>query len=104
MEQYRKMTFETHGLEALHSFTAPGVSWQAMLKKTKCNLELMTDIDMCLMIQSGIRGGITQSATRHVKANNKYLPDYDKDKESIFLGYFDCNNMYAVPMVKTPIG
>jgi hypothetical protein len=98
MEEFRNTCFAAYGLDPLHSYTSPGLAWQAMLKETKCNLQLLTDIDMVLMIESGVRGGLTQSVTRHVKANNKYLPDYDEEKPSMFLGYFDANNLYGCSM------
>ena len=98
MEEFRNTCFEAYGLDPLHSYTSPGLAWQAMLKETKCKLQLLTDIDMLLMIESGVRGGLTQSVTRHVKANNKYLPDYDEKKPSIYLGYFDANNLYGWAM------
>lgn len=100
MEEFRNTCFKAYGLDPLYYCTAPGLAWQAMLKQTKCNLQLLTDIDMLLMIESGIRGGITQSITRRVKANNKYLADYNPNEESIFLGYFDANNLYGWAMSK----
>lgn len=95
MEEFRNTCMQAYGLDPLHSYTSPGLAWQAMLKETRCVLDLLTDIDMLLMIESGVRGGLTQSVTRYVKANNKYIPDYDDTKESIFLGYFDANNLYG---------
>lgn len=100
MQEFRSTCFESYGLDPLHCFTSPGLAWQAMLKETKCNLELITDIDMLLMFESGIRGGITQSITRQVKANHKYLPDYNSNEESVYLGYFDANNLYGWAMSK----
>lgn len=100
MEEFRNTCFKAYGLDPLHYCTAPGLAWQAMLKETKCKLQLLTDVDMVLMIESGIRGGITQSVTRNVKANNKYLPDFNPNKESVFLGYFDANNLYGWAMSK----
>lgn len=98
MEEFRTTCFSAYGLDPFHSYTAPGLAWQAMMKETKCKLELLTDIDMLLMIESGVRGGLTQSVTRNVKANHKYLKDYNPNQESIYLGYFDANNLYGWAM------
>jgi hypothetical protein len=98
MEEFRRTCSTVYGLDPMYYCTAPGLAWQAMLKETKCELELLKDIDMVLMCESAIRGGITQSVTRHVKANNKTLPDYDENKESLYLGYFDANNLYGYAM------
>ena len=56
-------------------------------KKTKAELDLLTDINMLLMVEKGIRGGICRSIYRYAKANNKYMKDYDKNKESSYLQY-----------------
>ena len=63
-----------------------------MLKMTGINLELITDIDMYLMVEIGLRGGISYTANRYSKLNYKYICDYDKDKESSYLMYLDANN------------
>ena len=60
------------------SFSAPGLAWQAALKKTKVELELLTEIHMLLMVEKGIRQGICHSINRYAKANNKYVKDWDK--------------------------
>ena len=55
------------------------------LKKAKVKLELLTDVNMLLMVEKGIKGGICHSIHRYAKANNKYMKDYDKSKESSYL-------------------
>ena len=64
-----------------HFLTAPGLAWQASLKKTKVKLDLLFDIVMLLMAEKGITGGICHSMYQYAKANNKYMQDYDKNKE-----------------------
>ena len=65
----------------------------SLLKKTNVNLELLTDIDMLLMIEAAIRREMCQSIHRYAKANNKYMKAYDKSIESSYLMYLDANNV-----------
>ena len=67
-------------------------------KKTKVELELLTNIDMLLMVEKRIRGVIYHSIKRYAKANNKYVKDYDKNKELSYLKYWDINNLYGCAM------
>ena len=67
-------------------------------KKTSVKLELLTDIDMLLMYEKGIRGGICDAVYRYAKANNKYMSNYDENEESVFLEFVDANNLYGYPM------
>ena len=78
--------------------SAPGLAWQACLKKTGVKLELVTDIDTLLMVEEGIRGGICQALHRYAKANNKYMNNYDKSIKSLYLMYLDANNLYGCAM------
>ena len=67
-------------------------------KKTGIKLELLTDIDILLMIAKGIKGGITLAIHRYAKANNKYMKNYDKNKESSYIQYLDGNKLYGCAM------
>ena len=87
-----------YGLDPVYFLAAPGLAWQACLKKICVKLELINDVDMLLMIEEGIRRGICHSLLRHAKANNKYMEDYDENKESSFLIYTDYNNLYEKAM------
>ena len=97
-ENFRNMCFEVYGLDPVYFLSAPGLAWQACLEKTGVKLELITDVDMLVMIEKGIRGGICHSIYRHAKANNKYMKIYDRNNESSYIIYMDANNLcgYAV--------
>ena len=97
-ENFRNMCLKIYKLDPTRFLSAPGLAWQAALKKTKVKLDLLTDIDMLIMVEKGIRGGICDSTYRYAKANNKYMKDYDKNKESLYLQYWDVNNLYGWAM------
>ena len=102
-ENFRKACIKTYELDPAHFISLPGLAWQACLKK-RVELELLTDYDMLLMIEEGIRGGICHAIHRYAKANNEYMKDYDKSKESSYIQYLDANNLYGAPMSeKLPI-
>ena len=94
-ENFRNKCIEIYELDPAHFLSAPGLAWQACLKKTKVKLELLTDIDMLLMVEKGIRGGMCQAIHMYAKANNKYMNNYDKNIESSYLIYLDANNLYG---------
>ena len=87
--------FEIYELDPAHFSSAPGLAWQACLKKTEVKLELLTKYYMLLMIEKGIRGEICHGIHRYVEANNKYMKNYDKNKEIFFIEYLDANNLYS---------
>ena len=99
-ENFRKTCLTYYKLDPLHYITSPGLAWDAMLKMTGINLELITDIDMQLFIEKGLRGGISYIAHRHAEANNKYMKNFDIDKLISFLMYLDANNLYGWAMSK----
>ena len=81
-ENFRKMYFEIYELDPTEFISSPWLAWQIALKKTEVELDLLTDIYMLLMVGKGVRGGICKyDIHRYAKANDKYLKDYDKNKE-----------------------
>ena len=80
-------------MDPAHFLSLPGLAWQACLNKTNVKLELLTDYDMLLMVEEGIRGGICHSIHRHTKANNKYMENCDKNEEYSYIQYLDTNNL-----------
>ena len=124
-ENFRKFFLKNHEIDPCYCFSAPGLTWQCGLKYTNVELELLSDYDMLLMFENGIRGGFSGVlGPRHVEAFNKYTPNYhgdgirliDKNElnetleiiknsrnlneflEEIFLLYLDANNLYGWAM------
>ena len=97
-ENFRNTCLKIYELDPAHFLSLPGLAWQACLKKTNIKLELLTDYDMLLMVEEGIRGGICHSIHRYAKANNKYMNNYNESKESSYIQYLDANNLYGWAM------
>ena len=97
---FRDMCIKEYDLDPGHFLLLPGLAWQACLKKTNIELELLTDYDMLLMVEEGIRGGICHSIQRYAKANNNFMKNYNKDEESSYIQYLDANNLYGWAMSK----
>ena len=121
-ENFRKKCLEYYGLDPAHYYTAPGLSWDAAMKMTKVNLELLDDIEMHLMVEkgnynfstvpsilistntmhskcalsiSGVRGGVSTISTRYCNANNRFMQYYDEKEKIMYILDLDTNNLYG---------
>ena len=102
---FRNKCMKIYQLNPAHFLSAPGLTWEACLKKTKIKLELLTDKNILLMFEEGTRGGMCQAIYRYATANNKYTRNYNKNITSSYLEYLDGNNLYGWAMCKKlPVG
>ena len=100
-ENFRNICLKNYELDPAHYYTAPGLTWDAALKVTDVSLELLSDIDMLLMVEKGIRGGVSMISNRYAKANNKYMGDkFNSNEPSKYIQYLDTNNLYGWAMSK----
>ncbi|XP_075232208.1 uncharacterized protein LOC142330648 [Lycorma delicatula] len=98
-ENFRLLCLREYGLDCAYYFTLPGFSFDAMLYKTRVSLELITDYDIYLFLERGIRGGISVCVKKYAKANNPYIPEeYDNKLPHTYLAYLDANNLYGWAM------
>lgn len=97
-EEFRKISLETYELDPTQFLTAPSLSWDAMMKYTKVELELIQDIDILNFIRGGIRGGICQCNVRKAIANNKFVPNFDPEQPTSYIMYLDATNLYGAAM------
>ena len=101
-ENFRNICLTNYELDPAHYYTAPGLAWDAALKVTDVSLELLSDNDMLLMIEEGIRGGVSMISNRYAKANNKYMDDkFNSNEPSTYIQYLDANNLYGWAMSKS---
>ena len=100
IENFRDVCLDNYHLDPAFYYTAPGLAWDACLKITKIELELLHDYEMLMMVEKGIRGGVSMISTRYGKANNPYMKDYDPDQPTKFISYLDANNLYGWAMCK----
>ena len=92
---FRNTCLRHYSLDPTHFYTSPGLAWKACLQRTGIKLELLTDPEMLLMFEPGIRGGITQAVRKYAAANNPYMGDkFDPNKDTTYLQYLDANNLY----------
>ena len=97
-ENFRKTCLHHYNLDPTHYYTSPALAWDACLKETGQELQLLHDYDMLMMFEKGIRGGISHISKRYGQANNKYMKDYDPDEPSTYIQYLDANNLYGWAM------
>ena len=97
-ENFRKTCLKHYKLDPAHYYTSPGLAWDACLKETGQELQLLYDYDMLMMFELGISGGISRISKRYAEANNKYMKDYYSAKPSEFIQYLDANNLYGWAM------
>ena len=105
-EKFRDVCLEVYRLDPACFYSAPNLSWDAMLITTGVELELLQEYDMLLFCEKAIRGGLNGvGSLRYFKANNKYLSDYKSSEASVFGAFFDITSLYAGTMMKKlPIG
>src|SRR5882757_11065490 len=97
-ENFRIMCKDYYGLDCAHYISAPGFAWDCLLKKSNIELDLIADVDQHLFIEEGLRGGISVITHRKSEANNKYMTSYNENKESTYITYLDCVNLYGCAM------
>ena len=97
-ESFRKVCIDKYALDLAHYYSVPGLSWDALLKKTRVELELLTDLDMHLFIKRGMRGGISMVSRRYAKVNNPMVEGYNPEKPTNYITYLDANNLYGWAM------
>ena len=97
-ENFRKTCLNQYKLDPAHYYTSPGLSWDALLNHSNVCLELLTDYDMHLFIERGLKGGTSMVSERYSKANNPYLKYYDRSKPTSYIQYLDAYNLYGWAM------
>ena len=100
-ENFRSTCLRHYNLDPAHYYTSPGLAWDACLKETGQELQLLHDYDMLMMFERGIRGGISHISMRYAEANNKYMDNYDPDKPSTYIQYLGANNLYGWAMTQS---
>ena len=81
-EMFIETCLNFHRIDPCHYFKSPRLSWNAMLKMTGVILEKISNIHIYLLIEKGLRGGISYITKRYNEANNKYMKNYDPTKLS----------------------
>lgn len=99
-ENFRKRCMLTYGLDAAHYVSNAHFSFNAFLRFSNVEFDLLTDQNMYCLFNRGIRGGVSLLSKRYARANNKYMSNYDPAQESVYLLYLDCGNLYGWAMMQ----
>ena len=97
-EKFISASLKYYNLDPCHYFSAPRLSWDAMLKMAKVELEKISDSEKHIFIKRVMKGGISCICTRFSIADNEYCPNYDKTKPKVYINYLDMNNFYRHAM------
>jgi hypothetical protein len=106
-ENFRDVSMINYRLDSAHYLTTPSLTWDACLKYTNVELELITDPEIFLFFESAMRGGVSAISNRYARANNPYLKpeDYDSSQPHSHIYYLDANNLYGWAMSQyLPVG
>ena len=100
-DNFRDVCMKYYGLDPAYYYTLPNFAFDAMLKMTGVEIDLIYDQEMHEMIEAGLRGGMCMVSTKKVEANNTYIgEEYDESKESSYINYLDANNLYGLSMIQ----
>ena len=94
-ENFRKMLVETFSLDPIHYYSLPGLSWDAMLKDTGVELDLIRNTDMYQMVERGMRGGVGNICHRYATSNHPSMDTYNRNEETRTLTYQHANSLYS---------
>ena len=95
------MCLKVYHWDPTNPLSAQGLAWQPALNKTEVNLELLIFIDLLLMAEKGFSGGICHAIYQYAKANDKYMKDYDENKEASYIKHWDVSNLYGLEMLQS---
>ncbi|XP_044742348.1 uncharacterized protein LOC123304849 [Chrysoperla carnea] len=97
-ENFREICLSTYQLDAAYYYTIPGLTFDAMLKVTQVELDLITDINILNFVENSIRGGLTVSVKRYAESNVPHSHDYNPNLPESYIVYLDANNLYGLAM------
>ena len=98
-ELFRSVCIRVYRLDPAYFYSAPNLSWDAMLVTIDVELGLLSDVDMLFFCEKAIRGGLNGvGALRHFRANNKYPQNFDWNEKSFFDAFFDVSSLYVTSL------